>query len=93
MAGVLVLRGFPLPVWDVRTTASHAQDFGDCLVVDMDGEPVGVAVDAVVAVLQPDELDEGTAPGRSLPSYVTRVTRHGAHPVLLIDLKRMLDAA
>lgn len=90
MAGVIVLRGQPLPVWDMRGVG---KDCGDCLVVEMDGDVVGIAVDAVVAVLQPDELDEGAAPGRALPAYVTGVSRRGADPVLLVDLKRLLDAA
>ena len=93
MAGVLVLRGQPLPIWDVRDADASGEPVGDCLVVDMDGDSVGVAVDAVVAVLQSDELEQGEAPGRALPSYVTAVTRRGADPVLLVDLKRLLDAA
>ena len=93
MTGVLVLRGQPLPVWDMRDVATPGEVAGDCLVVDMDGDVVGVAVDAVVGVLQPDELDAGTSPGRALPSYVTAVTRFGGDPVLMVDLRRFLEAA
>jgi purine-binding chemotaxis protein CheW len=93
LAGVTVLRGRPLPVWDVRTTPSAVNGAGDCLVVDLDGETVGIAVDAVLAVLQPHELDDGVPPGRTLPPYVTGVSRRGPDPVLLVDLKRLLDAA
>jgi len=92
LAGVLVVRGQPLPVWDVRSSVG-VDSPGDCLVVDMDGETVGVAVDAVVAVLQPDELAEGKSPGRALPAYVTGVSRRGTDPVLLVDLRRLVQAA
>ena len=93
MAGVIVLRGQPLPICDIRAAARAANAQSDCLVVDLDNETVGIAVDAVVAVLQPDELGESAPPGRALPSYVTGVSRRGSDPVLLVDLKRLLDAA
>src|SRR5690348_13596757 len=65
MVGVIMLRGTPLPVWDVRPAgAEEAPVAGDCLVVQIDGDTVGVAVDQVVAVLQPDELAEGDEPSR-----------------------------
>jgi len=92
MAGVIVLRGFPLPVLDVRHGAGE-QVSGDCLVVELDGDLVGVAVDGVVAVLQPDELDAGDPPGGQLPSYVTGVGRRGGDPVLMVDLKAFVAAA
>lgn len=92
MAGVIVLRGHPLPVLDVRYDPVD-QPSGDCLVVELDGDRFGVAVDGVVAVLQPDELDGGEPPVGPLPSYVTGVGRRGSDPVLMVDLKALLAAA
>jgi chemotaxis signal transduction protein len=94
LAGVLILRGTPLPVLDVREQGRA--DEGDVLVMDVDQDTVGVAVDAVLAVLHADELPDGEPPARTLPSYVVGVRRHrgvgGADiPVLLVDLRRLLD--
>ena len=94
LAGVLVLRGTPLPVLDVREQGRA--DEGDVLVMDVDHDTVGVAVDAVLAVLHPDELPEGDPPARTLPAYVVGVRRHssaggGDTPVLLVDLRLLLD--
>lgn len=91
MAGVIVLRGDPLPVLDVRAEGSPDDD-GDVLVMELDGDPVGVAVDQVLAVLSADELPEGAGgASKNLPSYVEGVRRTSAGPVLLVDLQRMLD--
>jgi len=91
MAGVIVLRGNPLPVLDVRAVGA-ADDEGDVLVMDVDGDPVGVAVDEVLAVLAADDLPESAeAPPKTLPSYVIGVRRNSGAPVLLVDLQRMLD--
>ena len=92
LVGVILLRGAPLPVWDVRPVVDGTVA-GDCLVVQVDGETVGVAVDQVTAVLQPDELTDGDEPGRTLPAYVTAVHRRGDDPVLMVDLRRLLSAA
>ena len=91
LAGVVVLRGAPLPVLDVRGGAGSAAERGDILVLDVGADAVGVAVDRVVAVLAPDELPVGTAPARALPAYVVGVHHHGGAPVLLVDLHRLLD--
>ena len=94
LAGVLVLRGRPLPVLDVRPsppTGEHA-DGGDVLVMDVAGDTAGVAVDGVLAVLHPDELPDGDPPARTLPSYVVGVRRHQGAPVMLVDLHLLLDA-
>ena len=94
LAGVLVLRGTPLPVLDVRDSAvaaADASDGGDVLVMDVDGDNVGVAVDGVQAVLHPDELPEADPPGRTLPSYVVGVRRYQGAPVMLVDLHLLLD--
>lgn len=88
MAGVITLRGVPLPVLDVRDGLPAS---GDVLVMTLDGEAVGVAVDAVTAVLAPDELPAAADAAKSLPPYVVGVRRHGDKPVLLVDVHRMLD--
>jgi purine-binding chemotaxis protein CheW len=93
MAGVIVLRGNPLPVLDVRASGA-AEDSGDVLVLEVDGDPGGVAVDQVLAVLAADELpDTGEAPAKTLPSYVVGVRRNASGPVLLVDLHKMLDVS
>jgi chemotaxis signal transduction protein len=89
LAGVLVLRGTPLPVLDVRDNGRT--DEGDVLVMDVDGESAGVAVDAVLAVLHPDELPEAEPPSRTLPAYVIGVRRRQDAPVMLVDLRLLLD--
>ncbi|HET6908777.1 MAG TPA: chemotaxis protein CheW [Mycobacteriales bacterium] len=88
LAGVINLRGVPLPVLDVRAAGSTTH--GDVLVMTVDGDAVGVAVDEVCAVLSPDDLPDGEAPAKTLPSYVVGVRRHDGNPVLLVDLRRML---
>jgi chemotaxis signal transduction protein len=91
MAGVIVLRGNPLPVLDVRAAGSP-DDEGDVLVMELNGDPVGVAVDQVLAVLSADELPDGPeGASKNLPSYVSGVRRTATGPVLLVDLQRMLD--
>jgi chemotaxis signal transduction protein len=90
LAGVLELRGVPLPVMDVRAAGSP-DDEGDVLVMLIDGDPVGVAVDGVDAVLSPHELPDAQAPAKLLPRYVIGVCQGPAGPVLLVDLHRMLD--
>jgi purine-binding chemotaxis protein CheW len=92
MAGVVELRGSPLPVMDLRPAGSLR---GDVLVL-ADGEhAIGVAVDGVVAVRDIDDLRPGpdSAVPAGLPSYVVEVLRDAASdkPVLLVDLRRMLD--
>lgn len=88
LAGVLVLRGTPLPVLDVRRAAGAA---GDVLVCERADETVGVAVDRVLAVLHPDELPAADDPPRSLPPYVVGVRRHNDAPVLLVDLAALTE--
>jgi purine-binding chemotaxis protein CheW len=103
LAGTILLRGTPLPVLDVRGSqpalgdepydGSEPGDCGDVLVVaDPDGA-VGVAVDAVVAVLHPDELPpSGAAPSPVLPGYVVGVRTASDGPVLEVDLRALLNA-
>jgi purine-binding chemotaxis protein CheW len=90
LVGVLELRGVPLPVMDAREAGS-SPDEGDVLVMLVDGDAVGVAVDGVDAVLSPDELPDAQAPAKVLPRYVIGVCHGPNGPVLLVDLHRMLD--
>lgn len=90
LAGVIVLRGMPLPVLDVRAAGS-ADDSGDVLVIDTGADTVGVAVDEVSAVLHPDELPEGDTAPKALPSYVVGVHTYAGRPVLLVNLQALLD--
>jgi purine-binding chemotaxis protein CheW len=91
-AGVIDLRGCPLPVLDLR--APGADGSGDVLVLDEDTDPVGVAVDEVLAVLAPHDLPAAAeTPAKGLPSYVIGLRRAAGQPVLLIDLQRMLEVA
>lgn len=91
LAGVVVLRGAPLPVLDVRATEHVGTDGGDVLVMDIEGDAVGIAVDQVVAVLGADELQSAEPPSKALPEYVVGVRRDGNGPVLLVDLHLLLD--
>jgi purine-binding chemotaxis protein CheW len=92
LVGVIVLRGAPLPVLDVREGQAEPEA-GDVLVVRLDGDPLGVAVDQVMAVASDAELPAAAeAPATNLPGYVVGVLRHASGPVLLVDLQRMLDA-
>lgn len=92
MAGVVELRGAPLPVMDLR---SGQTERGDVLVLAEGDDAVGVAVDGVVAVRDISELrggPEASVPA-GLPGYVVDVLRDtiANKPVLLVDLRRMLD--
>jgi chemotaxis signal transduction protein len=93
LAGVIELRGAPLPVLDVRGPDAP-EDEGDVLVLDVDGDAVGVAVDQVLAVLPAEALPELTdRPAKVLPAYVIGVRSSADGPVLLVDLEKMLDVA
>jgi purine-binding chemotaxis protein CheW len=96
VTGLLMLRGNPVPVVDVRTAADPA-DTGDVLVLDTSQGTLGLAVDRVLAVLGPEELvpTEGR-PSESLPSYVLEVRRDAAGaPVFVVSLAALagLDTA
>jgi len=95
LAGVIVLRGLPLPVLDVRAAGSAEdsahRDGGDVLVIDTGADTVGVAVDEVSAVLHPDELPAGDTAPKALPGYVVGVHTHAGRPVLLVNLQALLD--
>jgi purine-binding chemotaxis protein CheW len=93
LAGVITLRGTPLPVLDVRGAGAPA-DHGDVLVLDDgSGDAVGVAVDEVLAVLDPEALTPAGEPGRALPDYVTEVRAGADGPVLMVDLHQLMRIA
>jgi chemotaxis signal transduction protein len=93
LAGVIELRGTPLPVLDVRAAGSPDDD-GDVLILEIADDAVGVAVDKVLAVVGADALPELTdKPAKVLPPYVVGVRKSVDGPVLLVDLERMLDVA
>lgn len=87
VTGLLVLRGTPVPVVDLRSAPDAGG--GDVLVLESPtGGALGLAVDRVLAVLEPDDL----APARErvgdgLPAYVLEVRRDPAGaPVLVVSL-------
>lgn len=87
VTGLLELRGEPLPVVDLRNDDADPLR-GDVVVVTggADG-PLGLAVDAVVAVVGPDALSgPDDRPLGGLPGYVRGVLHDAERPVLLVDL-------
>lgn len=97
VSGVLELRGSPLPVVDARALGEAVTPGrGDVLVLQRDGDLVGLAVDAVLAVHGPGALaDEAEAAAAGLPAYVDGVIRDPADGtgVLLVDLPTLLSTA
>lgn len=87
VTGLLDLRGRPLPVVDLRAAADPGE-LGDVLVLAEAG--VGVAVDKVLAVVDPDGLTgDGEPPSGGLPGYVLEVLRTAddeQRTVFLVDL-------
>jgi purine-binding chemotaxis protein CheW len=93
MAGVVMIRGMPLPVFDLRESATP-DGRGDVLVFDVDGHPVGVAVEQVTAVVSAAETALSAAPlSKALPAYVVAVRETSSGPVFEVDLPRLLDAS
>jgi chemotaxis signal transduction protein len=87
VTGLLVLRGTPLPVVDLRSAADPG-DAGDVLVLQGPDGAFGLAVDRVLAVLEPGELAPiGGLRRGGLPSYVVDVCRDaGGAPVFVVSL-------
>ena len=88
VTGLLVLRGQPVPVVDLRSGSADDDATGDVLVLQVADGVLGLAVDEVVAVLGEDELvpAEGKR-GVGLPTYVLEVRRDAAAaPVFLVSL-------
>jgi hypothetical protein len=70
-----------------RRTGSRATSF----VTLRDGEAVGVAVDAVVAV-RSDLAEVAALPSPALPDYVTGVLDDAGTPLLTVALDVLLDS-
>jgi chemotaxis signal transduction protein len=88
VTGLLVLRGQPVPVVDLRSGSADDDATGDVLVLQVADGVLGLAVDEVLAVLREDELvpAEGQR-GVGLPAYVLEVRRDtAAAPVFLVSL-------
>jgi chemotaxis signal transduction protein len=86
VTGLLVLRGSPVPVVDLRS-AADAGEAGDVLVLQTGDGVLGLAVDRVLAVLGPDELAPVAGRGSGLPAYVLEVRRSATGaPVFVVSL-------
>lgn len=87
VTALLVLRGTPVPVVDLRSSADPG-DSGDVLILDTPGGALGLAVDRVVAVLAPEQLRPvSDRPGEGMPAYVLEIRRDPAGaPVLVVSL-------
>ena len=87
VTGLLVVRGNPVPVVDLRTAADPG-DTGDVLVLQTPDGLLGLAVDRVVAVLGPDDLVPAEGVGKQgLPAYVLEVRRDvTGTPVFVVSL-------
>ena len=88
VTGLLVLRGQPVPVVDLRGDAADAESAGDVLVLQVPDGVLGIAVDKVVAVLGDDDLVPADGQrGVGLPPYVLEVRRDsGRAPVFVVSL-------
>lgn len=95
VTGLLELRGTPVPVVDLRSTTAAAGDDsteavppGDVLVLSTPHGVVGLAVDRVTSVLDPEGLTTPPGPDQSLPlglpSYVLEVRRDRADRAVLV---------
>jgi chemotaxis signal transduction protein len=93
VTALLTVRGTPLPVVDLREEADPG-DAGDVLVLAPEaGGAMGVAVDKVLAVLDPDELTPVPAAERrpvGLPAYVVEVRRDATDAAVLVVALRVL---
>jgi chemotaxis signal transduction protein len=87
VTGLLLLRGHPVPVVDLRAGADPGEH-GDVLVLEGTDGRLGIAVDKVRAVLGPGDLEPIPQEARGhLPSYVREVRRAGdGRPVLVVSL-------
>lgn len=88
VTGLLVLRGQPVPVVDLRGGSGEPDAPGDVLVLQVAEGVLGLAVDKVVAVLPESDLvpAEGHR-GPGLPAYVLEVRRDAAKaPVFVVSM-------
>ena len=92
LAGVLTVRGVPLPVLDIRPPEPGSPPTGDVLVVREGDSALGIAVDAVLAVVAAEELPVSGAPrSPALPSYVVGIRAGADGPVLQVDVRRLVS--
>jgi purine-binding chemotaxis protein CheW len=103
--GVTNLRGAVLPVVDLRKRfglpVREASKDTRIVVVEVQGETVGMVVDAVLEVLSVSEanvepppslvstVESDFAPGRG--DFVTGIARSGERLIILVDLNQVLD--
>ncbi|MDR7415621.1 MAG: chemotaxis protein CheW [Armatimonadota bacterium] len=96
--GVINLRGQVIPVLDLRRRFGLPADQRDgstrIVVVEMDGNRVGVVVDAVLEVLRVPESsvvppEDLLGPGQV--AFLRGVAKHGDGLILLLDLPRVLE--
>lgn len=106
LAGVLDLRGEPLPVVDARDPRRALDRPAYVLVLTgglggREGSPLtggldqqtGFVVDEVLGVLGCAELPAaGDGPPRALPAYVVDVLRLDGGPLFVVDIGRMVTA-
>ena len=92
VTGLLLLRGNPVPLVDLRSAAEPG-DTGDVLVLEAGDDGVlGLAVDHVVAVVDQDQLRPVDDPvhAAALPSYVLEVRRDAVdRPVFVVALRAL----
>ena len=92
VTGLLLLRGNPVPLVDLRTSAEPG-DTGDVLVLEVGDDGIlGLAVDRVAAVVGEDDLRPVDDPvhAAALPSYVLEVRRDAAdRPVFVVVLRAL----
>jgi chemotaxis signal transduction protein len=89
VTGLLVLRGTPVPVVDLRGEPDPGEA-GDVLVLQTGDGVLGLAVDRVLAVLGPDELAPVAGSTGGLPAYVLEVRRSATgSPVFVVSLRAL----
>ncbi len=97
LVGVANLRGFILPIVDVRPLLglpARAVGRGSrVLVVDPGSGQVGIAIDAILGLEAFDEVVPfGEAARRAYGEFGVGLVRRGDGPVTLLDVGKVLDA-
>jgi purine-binding chemotaxis protein CheW len=97
--GVMNLRGRIVPVIDLRKrfgeTAVRDGRKNRVLVVEIDGRAVGLVVDSASEVLKISEGEIEPPPNvfaDAESNYVTGVAKHQGRLIILVDLKKILQA-
>lgn len=96
--GITNLRGAALPVIDLRKRfglpAEKTTKETRILVIEMDGTPTGMMVDAVTEVLRvPEEAIEPPSPIvlTADSAFITGIARMGERLIILLDLNKVLS--